>query len=102
MKRMQTDVNSKIRAICVDLQQTLPMPKLSASVAYYKRKMWTYNLCIHNLKTNTSTMYIWDETQTKRGSCEVASCIKHWVDTELSKDDFTQLVVFSDHCTGQN
>ncbi|KAK8375867.1 hypothetical protein O3P69_008544 [Scylla paramamosain] len=47
-------------------------------------------------------MYIWDETQAKCGSCEVASCIKHWVYEELVKDDFTQLVVFSDNCTDQN
>ena len=102
MKAMATDVNAEKRAICIDLQQTLPTPKLSASVAYYKRKMWTYNLCIHDLKTNTSTMYVWDETKAKRGSCEVASCIKNWVDEELSKDDFTHLMVFSDNCPGQN
>lgn len=102
MKTMATDVNAENRAICVDLQQTLPTPKLSASVACYKRKMWTYNLCIHDLKTNKSIMYVWDESQAKRGSCEVASCIKNWVDEELSKDDFAHLMVFSDNCPGQN
>ncbi|KAK4328322.1 hypothetical protein Pmani_001265 [Petrolisthes manimaculis] len=102
MKKIGEDNDPETRAICVDLQQTLPTPKITASVAYYKRKMWTYNLCIHNLKTNTSIMYLWDETQAKRGSCEVASCIKHWIDEESNIADFSQLVVVSDNCAGQN
>ncbi|KAK4298288.1 hypothetical protein Pmani_029355 [Petrolisthes manimaculis] len=102
MKKIGEDNDPETRAICVDLQQTLPTPKITACVAYYKRKMWTYNLCIHNLKTNTSIMYLWDETQAKRGSCEVASCIKHWIDEESNIADFSQLVVVSDNCAGQN
>ena len=29
-----------LRTIAIDLQQTLPCPKLRVSVAYYKRKVW--------------------------------------------------------------
>ena len=50
------DDSDDIMVLCFDLEQTLPTPKLSASVAYYKRKLWTYNFCIYNLQTRKSTM----------------------------------------------
>lgn len=75
--------DNNVRGICIDFQQTLPLPRLSTSVAYYKRKLWVYNLCIHNIKTNTSKFYVWDEATGGRGSDEIASCIKLWIDEKL-------------------
>lgn len=40
MKKMANDEDDSTRAICLDLQQTLPIPRLSTNcVAYYKRKI---------------------------------------------------------------
>ncbi|XP_050704971.1 uncharacterized protein LOC126990393 [Eriocheir sinensis] len=78
MKIWKNNDDDDVRAVAVDLQQTLPTPRLSAGISYYKRKMWTYNLCIFNLKTEKSTMYVWNESVAKRGSVEIASCLKDW------------------------
>ncbi|KAG0725379.1 Glyoxylate reductase/hydroxypyruvate reductase [Chionoecetes opilio] len=102
MKRLQDDNDPETRAVCIDLQQILPTPKLHTSAAYYRRKLWTYNFCIHNLKTKASTMFVWDETVAKRGSIEVASCLHKWMELESAKGDFGRLVVISDNCAGQN
>ncbi|KAG0722412.1 hypothetical protein GWK47_006039 [Chionoecetes opilio] len=102
MKRLQDDNDPKTRAVCIDLQQILPTPKLHTSAAYYRRTLWTYNFCIHNLKTSESTMFVWNETVAKRGSIEVASCLKKWLELESAKGDFGRLVVISDNCAGQN
>lgn len=102
VKRLKNDNDENTRAVCMDLQQILPTPKLHTGIAYYKRKMWTYNFCIHNIKTGESTMFVWYETVAKRGSIEVASCLKKWLDMEKEKGEFTSLVVVSDNCAGQN
>lgn len=49
-----TSDNDDFMALCFDLQQTLLTPKLSTSVALYKRKLWTYNFCVFNVKTQKS------------------------------------------------
>ena len=62
-----------VKAIAIDLQQTIPCPKLNANKAYYLRKLWLYNFCIHDCNKNISHMYLWDETQGARGAIEIGS-----------------------------
>lgn len=38
----------KTIVLTFDLQKTLETPSLSTNVAYYKRQLWTYNLCIYD------------------------------------------------------
>lgn len=102
MKSLKNDNDEDTRAVCLDLQQILPTPKLHTGISYYKRKIWTYNFCIHNIKTGESTMFLWYQTVAKRGSIEVASCLKKWLDMERERGVFTRLIVVSDNCAGQN
>lgn len=102
MKDKKEDMHDNVAAICIDLQQTIPIPKLSTNVAYYHRKLWMYNCCIHNLKMNKATMFVWDEVTGGRGSVEIASCLKKWIGMEYDEKAFQHLIVFSDNCGGQN
>ena len=102
MKDYARNQEENVRVIAVDLQQTLPIPRISTNVAYYKRKLWCYNLCIHNVKEKKSQFYVWDEVSGGRGSLEIVSCIQKWVEEEYEKAEFDSLVVFSDNCGGQN
>ncbi|GBM66086.1 hypothetical protein AVEN_169758-1 [Araneus ventricosus] len=38
---------SDVAYLTVDLQQTMPLPKLSVSKAFYLRQMWFYNIGVH-------------------------------------------------------
>ena len=96
MKTYKNNIDYIVAVIAVGLQQALPTPKLTCNAQYYKRKMWTYNFCLHNIKTGASTMYVWDETIGKRGSCEIASVISHYLVTFVS-GNIKSVVIFSNN-----
>lgn len=92
--------DSKI-VLVFDLEKVFPTPNLTTNSAYYKRKLSTYNLCIHDETHNRSYMYVWNESIASRGSQEIGSClfyhIKHYVPSECE-----YWVLYSDSCGGQN
>ena len=51
--------------ITFDLQKTLPLPKLSTSVAFYFWQVWLYNLGIHLTmkREEKAYMQIWTEDE---------------------------------------
>ena len=102
MKTFEGDVNEDRFALAMDLQQTLATPRLATNVAFYKRKMWTYDFCVHDLTSKiTPALYVWNETVAKRGSCEIGSCLIHYIETVIP-EYVKHLVIFSDNCGGQN
>ncbi|KAK3896208.1 hypothetical protein Pcinc_000130 [Petrolisthes cinctipes] len=82
MKQFGNNKEPDTRVIAIDLQQTRPLPRLTTNVVYYKRKLWFYNFCVSDLKANKHVFYVWDEQTGGRGSVEVVSCLKKWIDTE--------------------
>ena len=89
-----------LMVIAVDLQQTLPCPKLVVNRAYYTRKMWVYNLCIYDVKAEVPTMFLWDESQGGRGADDIASCIHKWLSDNANGRK--KLRIFADNCAAQN
>lgn len=87
--------------VCFDLMKALVTPKLCTGIAFYKRKMCTYNLDIHNYRNNKGHMFMWDEVTAKRGAVEIISAlnyyIEHYVDPNIE-----EIIFFSDNCPGQN
>ncbi|KAK5649801.1 hypothetical protein RI129_000830 [Pyrocoelia pectoralis] len=90
----------KVRAICFDLQKTLPTPLLSTNKVYYLRQLWTYNFCVHDLVSGVSFMFIWNETLAQRGSQEIGSCLIKYIQSLPST--VKELICYSDQCGGQN
>lgn len=83
-----------------DLQQALPLPKLSTGPAFYSRKLWGYNISIHDCKNEQGFFYFWDESTAGRGSEEIGSCLKkHFEQYDIKGE---RLVMISDNCGGQN
>lgn len=91
---------SEAYIITFDLQKALAYPKLTTSVAYYKRNLYLYNLGVHCFNNGTGYMYVWDEVEGGRGSQDIASClVKH---IKVNAPSQKHIIMYSDSCTGQN
>lgn len=93
--------NGKIQCYTFDLQKTLETPSLSTSVAYYKRQLWTYNLCVYDEANEKAYMYMWSENVASRGANEIASCLIRHI-RNFAPGDVEEIILYSDSCGGQN
>ena len=94
------DTPTQQHVIAIDLQQALPTPKLNVGPAFYKRKIMTYNIGIHDCGANSAHMMMWPETVAGRGADEVASCLLQYImQTDIKSK---KLIIYSDNCGGQN
>ena len=93
--------SNDIEMFTFDLQQALATPLLTTNVVFYKRQLWTFNLGIHDCKTDRGHMHMWHEGVASRGSEEVGSCLLHRL-RHLSSSTATKMILYSDSCGGQN
>lgn len=92
-------LDNDLTVISFDLMKTLATPVISTGVAYYKRQLWTFCFGIHDLQTDATHMYMWDESVASRGPQEIGSCIAHYIKNNVAT---SKLVMYSDQCGGQN
>ena len=87
--------------VSFDLQQILPFPKLSTTKqTFYKSRMVCYNLCLYVKSTKRGYRVSWSQVEGGRGSNEIATCLKYFVENHLA--DSRHIVFYSDGCAGQN
>lgn len=100
-KRKDKDRTLKEENILVvnfDLQKVLITPKMFVSDAYYSRKLSTYNFTTYDLSSRNVQCFVWNETEAKRGSCEISTCL-YIHNKEVGEKD--EIIYYSDSCTGQ-
>lgn len=96
-----TKSDGEVVVLTFDLQKALETPSLSTSVAFYKRQLWTYNLCIYSEAEKRAYMYVWSENQAGRGGQEIGSCIINHLKNHIPQNT-SRIVMYSDRCGGQN
>ena len=70
------------------------------NVLKYNCQLWMYVFGIRDMVVDHRYMYMWDETVAKRGSSEVASCLRHFFETY--RTGAKSLVSYSGSCGRQN
>lgn len=100
-----------IVTLCFDCQQNQPLPKLSVGEIFYSQQVWMYNCTVLQLekdkKNKNIAHYTWLETQSSRGSNEIASALRHYIhnlENKLKEEKKRDIVLrlFSDSCCSQN
>lgn len=86
-----------ILAVNFDLQKVLITPKMFVSDAYYSRKLSTYNFTTYDLASRNVQCYVWNETEAKRGSCEISTFL-YTHNREIGDKD--EIIYYSDSCKG--
>lgn len=102
--REKAKVTNNIVFITIDMQQTMPLPKITTSKAFYLRQMWFYNFGIHIISKNTekACFCTWTEDMANRGSVETCSSLLRYIEVDESIVEKDHLIVWSDSCAGQN
>jgi len=87
--------------VTFDLQSVLQVPETDVSPLYYSRKFCMFNLTIYDMKPpNNGYCYCWMETEGKRGSNEVGTCLYRWLSSLPTTVE--EAVLYSDKCGSQN
>ncbi|XP_067612620.1 uncharacterized protein [Eurosta solidaginis] len=92
--------HGNVKMFSFDLQQCLPTPYLHASMFFYKRPLWTFNLTVHDGETKKANCYIWHEVIAKRGANDIGSCIFKCLMS--LPESISHVIMYSDSCPGQN
>nr|CAI5842963.1 unnamed protein product [Callosobruchus analis] len=90
--------------LTIDMQQTMPLPKLTTSKVFYLRQLWFYNFGIHIVAKNTekASFCTWTEDMANRGSVEICSSLLRYIEVDESIAAKDHLIIWSDSCAGQN
>lgn len=104
LDRQYSRDNDNICYLTMDLQQTMPLPRLTTSKAFYLRQMWFYNFGVHTITSSGDRAYFftWTEDIATKGSLEVTSCLHTFVQLLNSREPkIKHLIILSDSCSGQ-
>ncbi|XP_055904460.1 uncharacterized protein LOC129940227, partial [Eupeodes corollae] len=117
-KRKDRDNVSETTVCAVfDLQAVMQCPRGDICAFYYKSRLNSFNFTIVELdKSNKNkkdstyccyknvNCYFWDETQGKRGSNELGSCLFNFLQSidARSAGQKVDVIFYSDNCGGQN
>lgn len=82
-----------------DLQAVLTLPYAGDGKIYYSRKLSVLNFTIFDSK-NKGTCFLWDETNGKKGSAEISTCLIRYLKSLPS--EIESVVMYADTCGGQN
>jgi len=92
--------NTQVLSLAMDFMQNIPLPTIPVQDTFYIRQLTVNVFSIHNIKTNKATIYLYHESQARKGPNEVCSFLKDYL--EDIPNTFKELHIYTDNCSGQN
>ena len=92
--------NANVITATCDLEKVLQVPYSPAGQLYFLRKLCVYNFTILEHASKNGFSFVWNESEGKRGSNEIGTCLIKYISTIGPK--VVHLILFSDSCGGQN
>lgn len=89
-----------VLAIAFDYMQNMSLPVIPVQDTFYLRQLNVNLFCIHDVKKNHATLYIYHEGIAKKGPNEVCSFVFEYLSSV--PNDIKEVHVYSDNCGGQN
>lgn len=103
MKFDSEQKDSSVLSIVFDYMQNVYLPHIPVQELFYMRQITVNVFCMHNLQKNKSRLYVYDESQAKKGPNEVCTFLFDYISEYLEKNKtVTSLHLYSDNCGGQN
>ena len=96
-----TNKNAKVLVSIFDAQKNQPLPRLDTSVAFFKRKLWMFNIGIIDRRNNQGYMAMWTETEGRKGTKKIFLCLNAYLKS-IDTSNIEHIKTFSDACGGQN
>lgn len=88
------------KSVTFDLEKVLTTPCSEVSLLYYSRKLSVFNFTVYEQETATGYCYLWDESNGKRGSSEIGTCLYQYISSLPAS--IKHISFFSNTCGGQN
>lgn len=80
--------------------QNMHLPRIPVQEVFYLRQLNFNVFCVHDIKKEKATFYIYHEGIAGKGPNEVYSFLNDYI--EEHGNGFDELHIFADSCTGQN
>lgn len=93
--------NSRILVLEFDYAQNLPVPKTNETSQFYKRLMWIYLFNVHCHNDDSSNLYYYLETESKKNPDTVCSFLFDMI-SEKFNETYQEIHFLSDAAGGQN
>ena len=80
-KEMIENKDENTAVLCFDYMQNLPLPNIHVQEVFYMHQLWQNVFCMHDMKTNKASMYLYHEGEANKSPEEVCSMLLHYLKT---------------------
>lgn len=95
------EINTNVLSLAIDYMQNISLPLIPVQELFYMRQLTVSVFCIHDVKKNVATIYLYHEGEARKSPNETCSFILDYL-SSVPQGDYDELNIYADNCGGQN